>query len=212
MQRKPFKKSHKLRNTLIAFLAFIISVLVIFVVLGRNNQTTAKNNVSESTAIKKHKSSKKASSTIAESSTSELPASESTSVAQAPVAASSAVSSAISIATNDATQTPITDNTTAESSVAPSTASSVVEQPNVAAPVSFGKWSSATYNSVSIGSATYEQIRATYGAPTYMVASDQLYATWQSTSGIKVSIVFTPTGDADNLKLIASSKMQTGLQ
>jgi len=45
-----------------------------------------------------------------------------------------------------------------------------------------------------------------------MIASDQLYATWQSTSGIKVSIVFTPTGDADNLKLIASSKLQTGLQ
>jgi len=33
MQRKPFKKSHKLRNTLIAFLAFIIAVLIIFVVL-----------------------------------------------------------------------------------------------------------------------------------------------------------------------------------
>ncbi len=59
MQRKPFKKSHKLRNTLIAFLAFIISVLVIFVVLGRNNQTTAKNNVSESTAIKNTKAAKR---------------------------------------------------------------------------------------------------------------------------------------------------------
>lgn len=78
--------------------------------------------------------------------------------------------------------------------------------------MSFGKWSAATYNSVSIGSATYDQVRATYGPPTYMIASDQLYATWQSTSGIKVSIVFTPTGDADNLKLIASSKLQTGLQ
>ncbi|MFZ2966277.1 MAG: cell wall anchor protein, partial [Leuconostoc falkenbergense] len=38
------------------------------------------------------------------------------------------------------------------------------------------------------------------------------YATWQSQSGAKVVIVFTPSGSETNVQLIASSKSQTGLQ
>ena len=44
-----------------------------------------------------------------------------------------------------------------------------------------------------------------------MTASDQLYATWQSTSGQRVSITFTPTG-TDNIQLIATNKSESGLQ
>lgn len=215
MQRKPFKKSHKLRNMLMVLLAFVIVLIIIFSFFGRSDQKTAKNNVSESTTIKKTKSHKKSTSTVAETSPSELPASESTSVAQVPVTASFAASSAISVVTNDATQTPISDNTTAESSVANSEDANIGQASSSttkSTPASFGNWSVATYDSVAIGSATYDQVRAAYGPPTYLTASDQAYATWQSTSGAKVSIIFTPTGNKDNLSLVASSKSQSGLQ
>ncbi|MGL5465578.1 MAG: hypothetical protein ACRDBE_01845, partial [Leuconostoc lactis] len=134
-------------------------------------------------------------------------ASTSTSVVPTPPAASSAASSVISAAKEEATGTPITAETPATA------ASSNPAVSSSAAPVAktFGNWSLATYNAVNIGSATYEQIKATYGVPTYMTASDQLYATWQSTSGQRVSITFTPTG-TDNIQLIATNKSESGLQ
>ncbi|MFT8713778.1 MAG: hypothetical protein ABF754_02105 [Leuconostoc pseudomesenteroides] len=42
--------------------------------------------------------------------------------------------------------------------------------------------------------------------------SQYAYATWQSQSGAKVVIIFTPSGSENNVQLIASSKSQTGLQ
>ncbi|MBM7434863.1 hypothetical protein [Leuconostoc rapi] len=223
MQRKPFKKSHRARNIVIAVLVVILVVFTIFAIVGHNQQSAHKNEQGKSTVTSKTKHAK-SKITQSKSSSSTTSASESTSVAEAPVTASSAVSSAISIVTNDATQTPITDNTTVESSAStPSshtnseaTSSSQIQQPDSssssASPASFGNWSASTYNAVAIGTVTYDEVRATYGNPTYLTASDQVYAIWQSTSGAKVSIVFTPTGDANNLKLVASSKSQSGLQ
>lgn len=205
MQRRPFKQSHKLRNTLIAIAIAAIALIVIFTLLGRSSgQSQDQQAASSSSQTKKTKTAKKASSAPVASESSvidDTTASTSTSVVPTPPAASSAASSVISAAKEEATGTPIT-----AASSNPAVSSS-------AAPVAktFGNWSLATYNAVNIGSATYEQIKATYGVPTYMTASDQLYATWQSTSGQRVSITFTPTG-TDNIQLIATNKSESGLQ
>lgn len=205
MQRRPFKQSHKLRNTLIAIAIAAIALIVIFTLLGRSSgQSQDQQAASSSSQTKKTKTAKKASSAPVASESSVIDdntASTSTSVVPTPPAASSAASSVISAAKEEATGTPIT-----AASSNPAVSSS-------AAPVAktFGNWSLATYNAVNIGSATYEQIKATYGVPTYMTASDQLYATWQSTSGQRVSITFTPTG-TDNIQLIATNKSESGLQ
>lgn len=211
MQRQPFKQSHKLRNTLIAIAIAAIAIIVIFTLLGRSSgQSQDQQAASSSSKAKKTKTAKKASSAPVASESSALDdttASTSTSVVPTPPAASSAASSVISAVKEEATGTPITAETPAmAASSNPAVSSSV-------APVAktFGNWSLATYNAVNIGSATYEQIKATYGAPTYMTASDQLYATWQSTSGQRVSITFTPTG-TDNIQLIATNKSESGLQ
>ncbi|WP_288958188.1 hypothetical protein [uncultured Leuconostoc sp.] len=212
MQRQPFKQSHKLRNTLIAIAIAAIALIVIFTLLGRSSgQSQDQQAASSSSKAKKTKTAKKASSApVASESSSALDdttASTSTSVVPTPPAASSAASSVISAVKEEATGTPITAETPATAASSnPAVSSSV-------APVAktFGNWSLATYNAVNIGSATYEQIKATYGAPTYMTASDQLYATWQSTSGQRVSITFTPTG-TDNIQLIATNKSESGLQ
>ena len=211
MQRQPFKQSHKLRNTLIAIAIAAIAIIVIFTLLGRSSgQSQDQQAASSSSKAKKTKTAKKASSAPVASESSALDdttASTSTSVVPTPPAASSAASSVISAVKEEATGTPITAETPATAASSnPAVSSSV-------APVAktFGNWSLATYNAVNIGSATYEQIKATYGAPTYMTASDQLYATWQSTSGQRVSITFTPTG-TDNIQLIATNKSESGLQ
>lgn len=211
MQRQPFKQSHKLRNTLIAIAIAAIALIVIFTLLGRSSgQSQDQQAASSSSKAKKTKTAKKASSAPVASESSALDdttASTSTSVVPTPPAASSAASSVISAVKEEATGTPITAETPATAASSnPAVSSSV-------APVAktFGNWSLATYNAVNIGSATYEQIKATYGAPTYMTASDQLYATWQSTSGQRVSITFTPTG-TDNIQLIATNKSESGLQ
>jgi len=211
MQRQPFKQSHKLRNTLIAIAIAAIALIVIFTLLGRSSgQSQDQQAASSSSQTKKTKTAKKASSAPVASESSALDdttASTSTSVVPTPPAASSAASSVISAVKEEATGTPITAETPATAASSnPAVSSSV-------APVAktFGNWSLATYNVVNIGSATYEQIKATYGAPTYMTASDQLYATWQSTSGQRVSITFTPTG-TDNIQLIATNKSESGLQ
>lgn len=211
MQRQPFKQSHKLRNTLIAIAIAAIALIVIFTLLGRSSgQSQDQQAASSSSQTKKTKTAKKASSVPVASASSALDdttASTSTSVVPTPPAASSAASSVISAVKEEATGTPITAETPATAASSnPAVSSSV-------APVAktFGNWSLATYNAVNIGSATYEQIKATYGAPTYMTASDQLYATWQSTSGQRVSITFTPTG-TDNIQLIATNKSESGLQ
>lgn len=211
MQRQPFKQSHKLRNTLIAIAIAAIALIVIFTLLGRSSgQSQDQQAASSSSQTKKTKTAKKASSVPVASESSVLDdttASTSTSVVPTPPAASSAASSVISAVKEEATGTPITAETPATAASSnPAVSSSV-------APVAktFGNWSLATYNAVNIGSATYEQIKATYGAPTYMTASDQLYATWQSTSGQRVSITFTPTG-TDNIQLIATNKSESGLQ
>ncbi len=65
---------------------------------------------------------------------------------------------------------------------------------------------------MKLGSATYDQVKASYGNPTNLVASDTVTANWISTSGAKVTIVFTPTGDNKNLQLVANYKVQSGLQ
>ena len=211
MQRRPFKQSHKLRNTLIAIAIVAIALIVIFTLLGRSSgQSQDQQAVSSSSQTKKTKTAKKASSAPVASDSSvidDTTASTSTSVVPTPPAASSAASSVISAAKEEATGTPITAETPATA------ASSNPAVSSSAAPVAktFGNWSLATYNAVNIGSATYEQIKATYGVPTYMTASDQLYATWQSTSGQRVSITFTPTG-TDNIQLIATNKSESGLQ
>lgn len=211
MQRQPFKQSHKLRNTLIAIAIAAIALIVIFTLLGRSSgQSQDQQAASSSSQTKKTKTAKKASSAPVASESSALDdttASTSTSVVPTPPAASSAASSVISAVKEEATGTPITAETPATAASSNPAVSSNV------APVAktFGNWSLATYNAVNIGSATYEQIKATYGAPTYMTASDQLYATWQSTSGQRVSITFTPTG-TDNIQLIATNKSESGLQ
>ncbi|MEM0562754.1 hypothetical protein [Leuconostoc mesenteroides] len=130
-------------------------------------------------------------------------------MAAAPSVASSEVSQVLSSATQDATQTPVQDNSNT-SSVSDSSSSSSAASSST---TTFGNWSLATYNEVALGSATYDQIRATYGNPTYLTADQKYaYATWQSQSGTKVSIVFTPSGDSNNVQLIASNKTQSGLQ
>ncbi|WKY79750.1 hypothetical protein PH197_02725 [Leuconostoc lactis] len=208
MQRQPFKQSHKLRNTLIAIAIAAIALIVIFTLLGRSSGQSQDQQAASSSS--QTKTAKKASSAPVASESSALDdttASTSTSVVPTPPAASSAASSVISAVKEEATGTPITAETPATAASSnPAVSSSV-------APVAktFGNWSLATYNAVNIGSATYEQIKATYGAPTYMTASDQLYATWQSTSGQRVSITFTPTG-TDNIQLIATNKSESGLQ
>lgn len=211
MQRQPFKQSHKLRNTLIAIALAAIALIVIFTLLGRSaDQSQNQETSTSSSQTKKAKTAKKASSssvTAASSASDDTTASTSTSVVPTPPAASSAASSVINAAKEEATGTPITAETPATAASSnPAVSSSV-------APVAktFGNWSLATYNSVNIGSATYEEIKATYGAPTYITASDQLYATWQSTSGQRVSITFTPTG-TDHIQLIATNKSESGLQ
>lgn len=208
MQRRPFKQSHKLRNTLIAIAIAAIALIVIFTLLGRSSGQSQDQQAASSSS--QTKTAKKASSAPVASESSvidDTTASTSTSVVPTPPAASSAASSVISAAKEEATGTPITTETPATA------ASSNPAVSSSAAPVAktFGNWSLATYNAVNIGSATYEQIKATYGAPTYMTASDQLYATWQSTSGQRVSITFTPTG-TDNIQLIATNKSESGLQ
>ncbi|ANY11123.1 hypothetical protein [Leuconostoc lactis] len=208
MQRRPFKQSHKLRNTLIAIAIAAIALIVIFTLLGRSSGQSQDQQAASSSS--QTKTAKKASSAPVASESSvidDTTASTSTSVVPTPPAASSAASSVISAAKEEATGTPITAETPATA------ASSNPAVSSSAAPVAktFGNWSLATYNAVNIGSATYEQIKATYGAPTYMTASDQLYATWQSTSGQRVSITFTPTG-TDNIQLIATNKSESGLQ
>ncbi|WP_228929058.1 hypothetical protein [Leuconostoc pseudomesenteroides] len=76
-----------------------------------------------------------------------------------------------------------------------------------------GKWTLSAYNNLALGSTSYNTIRQTYGDPTYLTADSQYaYATWQSQSGAKVVIIFTPSGSENNVQLIASSKSQTGLQ
>lgn len=211
MQRQPFKQSHKLRNTLIAIAIAAIALIVIFTLLGRSSgQSQDQQAASSSSQTKKTKTAKKASSAPVASESSALDdttASTSTSVVPTPPAASSAASSVISAVKEEATGTPITAETPATAASSnPAVSSSVASVAKT-----FGNWSLATYNAVNIGSATYEQIKATYGAPTYMTASDQLYATWQSTSGQRVSITFTPTG-TDNIQLIATNKSESGLQ
>ncbi|MFH0348950.1 hypothetical protein ACG92U_00815 [Leuconostoc citreum] len=109
---------------------------------------------------------------------------------------------------NDGTQTPIADNQTSAPQVA---ASSSVATPAPKA-VTFGNWTLANFNTVKLGSATYDQVKASYGNPTNLVASDTVTANWISTSGAKVTIVFTPTGDNKNLQLVANYKVQSGLQ
>lgn len=208
MQRRPFKQSHKLRNTLIVIAIAAIALIVIFTLLGRSSGQSQDQQAASSSS--QTKTAKKASSAPVASESSvidDTTASTSTSVVPTPPAASSAASSVISAAKEEATGTPITAETPATA------ASSNPAVSSSAAPVAktFGNWSLATYNAVNIGSATYEQIKATYGAPTYMTASDQLYATWQSTSGQRVSITFTPTG-TDNIQLIATNKSESGLQ
>lgn len=208
MQRRPFKQSHKLRNTLIAIAIAAIALIIIFTLLGRSSGQSQDQQAASSSS--QTKTAKKASSAPVASESSvidDTTASTSTSVVPTPPAASSAASSVISAAKEEATGTPITAETPATA------ASSNPAVSSSAAPVAktFGNWSLATYNAVNIGSATYEQIKATYGAPTYMTASDQLYATWQSTSGQRVSITFTPTG-TDNIQLIATNKSESGLQ
>ena len=208
MQRRPFKQSHKLRNTLIAIAIAAIALIVIFTLLGRSSGQSQDQQAASSSS--QTKTAKKASSAPVASESSvidDTTASTSTSVVPTPPAASSAASSVISAAKEEATGTPITAETPATA------ASSNPAVSSSAAPVAktFGNWSLATYNAVNIGSATYEQIKATYGAPTYMTASDQLYATWPSTSGQRVSITFTPTG-TDNIQLIATNKSESGLQ
>ncbi len=208
MQRRPFKQSHKLRNTLIAIAIAAIALIVIFTLLGRSSGQSQDQQAASSSSHTK--TAKKASSAPVASESSvidDTTASTSTSVVPTPPAASSAASSVISAAKEEATGTPITTETPATA------ASSNPAVSSSAAPVAktFGNWSLATYNAVNIGSATYEEIKATYGAPTYMTASDQLYATWQSTSGQRVSITFTPTG-TDNIQLIATNKSESGLQ
>ena len=208
MQRRPFKQSHKLRNTLIAIAIAAIALIVIFTLLGRSSGQSQDQQAASSSS--QTKTAKKASSAPVASESSvidDTTASTSTSVVPTPPAASSAASSVISAAKEEATGTPITAETPATA------ASSNPAVSSSAAPVAktFGNWSLATYNAVNIGSATYEEIKATYGAPTYMTASDQLYATWQSTSGQRVSITFTPTG-TDNIQLIATNKSESGLQ
>lgn len=208
MQRRPFKQSHKLRNTLIAIAIAAIALIVIFTLLGRSSGQSQDQQAASSSS--QTKTAKKASSAPVASESSvidDTTASTSTSVVPTPPAASSAASSVISAAKEEATGTPITAETPATA------ASSNPAVSSSAAPVAktFGNWSLATYNAVNIGSATYEQIKATYGVPTYMTASDQLYATWQSTSGQRVSITFTPTG-TDNIQLIATNKSESGLQ
>lgn len=221
MQRKPFKKSHRARYFVLAILIAVLIVFTIFTIVGHNQQSTDEQAQKQSSFSTK-KSHSKSKISQSEDSSSLSSASESTSVDEAPVTASSAVSSVMSTVTNDATQTPITDNTTVDSSAATSesstksdaNSSSQIQQSESSSvqPATFGNWSASTYNAVNIGSVTYDDIRATYGNPTYLTASDQVYAIWQSTSGAKVSIVFTPTGDANHLKLVASSKSQSGLE
>ncbi|AFT81942.1 50S ribosomal protein L20 [Leuconostoc carnosum JB16] len=213
MQRKPFKKSHKVRNIIIFSLSIIIILGIAFTFFGQNNSNKTEQTSSSSSTPKKQKS--KAEPTTQSSSSEDL-ASESTSIPEAP--AGPAVSSAISTVTDDATQAPIEDNTSnspSSSSVASSsgTSSDSSQATSSSQPAaSFGNWSATTYEQIAIGSATYDDVRSAYGNPTYLTASDRVYATWQSKTGIKVSIVFTPTGNDDNLKLIASSKSQSGLQ
>ncbi|GMA69303.1 hypothetical protein GCM10025879_05490 [Leuconostoc litchii] len=120
------------------------------------------------------------------------------------------MSQVLSSATNDATQTPVQDNSDTSSVNTNSNSSSATSSSTT---TTFGNWSLSSYNQVATGSATYDQIRSTYGNPTYLTADSQYaYATWQSQSGAKVSIVFTPSGEANNIQLIASSKTQSGLQ
>lgn len=214
MQRKPFKKSHKVRNIIIFSLSIIIILGIAFTFLGQNHSNKSEQTSSSSSTPKKKKS--KAAPTTQSSSSEDL-ASESTSVPEA--TAGPAVSSAISTVTDDATQAPIEDNTSNSSSSSSSVASSSDTSSDSSQATSssqpaasFGNWSATTYEQIAIGSATYDDVRSAYGNPTYLTASDRVYATWQSKTGIKVSIVFTPTGNDDNLKLIASSKSQSGLQ
>ncbi|GDZ83888.1 hypothetical protein LCIT_11300 [Leuconostoc citreum] len=211
MQRKPFKQSHRLRYLLVGLLIVAV-IIVATVILGQHGgKKTSETSQSTSQSSQSQNKSNSTSSTSATSSNAPVSSTDEASsvvVPSVPSAASSAASEAIHAVVNDGTQTPIADNQTSAPQVA---ASSSVAIPAPKA-VTFGNWTLANFNTVKLGSATYDQVKASYGNPTNLVASDTVTANWISTSGAKVTIVFTPTGDNKNLQLVANYKVQSGLQ
>ncbi|WP_349532925.1 hypothetical protein [Leuconostoc citreum] len=211
MQRKPFKQSHRLRYLLVGLLIVAV-IIVVTVILGQHGgKKTSETSQSTSQSSQSQNKSNSTSSNNATSSNAPVSSTDEASsvvVPSVPSAASSAASEAIHAVVNDGTQTPIADNQAPAPQVA---ASSSVATPAPKA-VTFGHWTLANFNTVKLGSATYDQVKASYGNPTNLVASDTVTANWISTSGAKVTIVFTPTGDNKNLQLVANYKVQSGLQ
>lgn len=213
MQRKPFKQSHRLRYLLVGLLIVAV-IIVATVILGQHGgKKTSETSQSTSQSSQSQNKSSSTSSTNATSSNAPVSSTDEASsvvVPSVPSAASSAASEAIHAVVNDGTQTPIADNQTSAPQVAAS--SSVATPAPAPKAVTFGHWNLANFNTVKLGSATYDQVKASYGNPTNLVASDTVTANWISTSGAKVTIVFTPTGDNKNLQLVANYKVQSGLQ
>lgn len=210
MQRKPFKQSHRLRYLLVGLLIVAV-IIVATVILGQHGgKKTSETSQSTSQSSQSQNKSNSTSSTSATSSNAPVSSTDEASFPSVPLAASSAASEAIHAVVNDGTQTPIADNQTSAPQVAAS--SSVATPAPAPKAVTFGNWTLANFNTVKLGSATYDQVKASYGNPTNLVASDTVTANWISTSGAKVTIVFTPTGDNKNLQLVANYKVQSGLQ
>lgn len=210
MQRKPFKQSHRLRYLLVGLLIVAV-IIVATVILGQHGgKKTSETSQSTSQSSQSQNKSNSTGSTSATSSNAPVSSTDEASFPSVPLAASSAASEAIHAVVNDGTQTPIADNQTSAPQVAAS--SSVATPAPAPKAVTFGNWTLANFNTVKLGSATYDQVKASYGNPTNLVASDTVTANWISTSGAKVTIVFTPTGDNKNLQLVANYKVQSGLQ
>lgn len=210
MQRKPFKQSHRLRYLLVGLLIVAV-IIVATVILGQHGgKKTSETSQSTSQSSQSQNKSNSTGSTSATSSNAPVSSTDEASSVVVPSVPSSAASEAIHAMVNDGTQTPIADNQTSAPQVAAS--SSVATPAPAPKAVTFGNWTLANFNTVKLGSATYDQVKASYGNPTNLVASDTVTANWISTSGAKVTIVFTPTGDNKNLQLVANYKVQSGLQ
>lgn len=126
------------------------------------------------------------------------------------VADSSVASSVLTEVTKDATGEKVPTIPAQTSSVTSSAASdsSAASSSEVAA---IGNWTKAAYDGVALGSTTYQNIIASYGAPTYLTSDQKYaYAVWQGTNDANVTIVFTPTDSAGTLT--ASTKSYKGLQ
>lgn len=127
------------------------------------------------------------------------------------VADSSVASSVLSEVTKDATGEKVPTTPAETSSVTSSTASSAATTSSTTDVAAIGSWTKVAYDDVALGTTTYQNIIASYGAPTYLTSDQKYaYAVWQGTNDANVTIVFTPTDAAGTL--IASTKSYKGLQ